>query len=108
MCAEAANAARIPLAKMAVEETRMGVVEDKVLLLSHRKRIERQLSIREYLCPWQSITCTSVTQPQVIKNHFASEFIYNKYKHTKTCGVIEEDVAGGIQKVAEPVGVIAG
>ncbi|KXZ52653.1 hypothetical protein GPECTOR_9g698 [Gonium pectorale] len=71
--AEAANAARIPLAKMAVEETRMGVVEDKV-----------------------------------VKNHFASEFIYNKYKHTKTCGVIEEDVSGGIQKVAEPVGVIAG
>ncbi|GFR45832.1 hypothetical protein Agub_g7196 [Astrephomene gubernaculifera] len=73
MAAEAANAARIPLAKMAVEETRMGVVEDKV-----------------------------------VKNHFASEFIYNKYKHTKTCGVIEEDVAGGIKKVAEPVGVIAG
>ncbi|GIL64204.1 hypothetical protein Vafri_18176 [Volvox africanus] len=71
--AEAANAARIPLAKMAVEETRMGVVEDKV-----------------------------------VKNHFASEFIYNKYKHTKTCGIIEEDQAGGIQKVAEPVGVIAG
>ncbi|KAG2483733.1 hypothetical protein HYH03_017451 [Edaphochlamys debaryana] len=71
--AEAANAARIPLAKMAVEETRMGVVEDKV-----------------------------------IKNHFASEFIYNKYKHTKTCGVVEEDKAGGIEKVAEPVGVIAG
>ncbi|PNW71110.1 hypothetical protein CHLRE_17g746997v5 [Chlamydomonas reinhardtii] len=71
--AEAANAARIPLAKMAVEETRMGVAEDKV-----------------------------------VKNHFASEFIYNKYKHTKTCGVIEHDPAGGIQKVAEPVGVIAG
>ncbi|GIM11511.1 hypothetical protein Vretimale_14988 [Volvox reticuliferus] len=71
--AEAANAARIPLAKMAVEETRMGVIEDKV-----------------------------------VKNHFASEFIYNKYKHTKTCGIIEEDEAGGIQKVAEPVGVIAG
>ncbi|PNH07040.1 Aldehyde-alcohol dehydrogenase [Tetrabaena socialis] len=71
--AEAANAARIPLAKMAVEETRMGVVEDKV-----------------------------------VKNHFASEFIYNKFKHTKTCGVIEEDLAGGIQKIAEPVGVIAG
>lgn len=69
----AANQARIPLAKMAVEETRMGVVEDKV-----------------------------------IKNHFASEFIYNKYKNEKTCGIIEEDVAGGLYKVAEPVGVIAG
>lgn len=71
--AEAANAARIPLAKMAVEETRMGVVEDKV-----------------------------------VKNHFASEFIYNKYKNYKSCGVIEDDPMGGIQKVAEPMGVIAG
>ncbi len=44
----------------------------------------------------------------MVKNHFASEFIYNKYKHTKTCGVVEHDPAGGIQKVAEPVGVIAG
>ncbi len=44
----------------------------------------------------------------MIKNHFASEFIYNKYKNLKTCGVIEEDAAGGIHKVAEPVGVIAG
>jgi len=69
----AANSARIPLAKMAVEETRMGVVEDKV-----------------------------------IKNHFASEFIYNKYKYEKTCGVIEADAAGGLVKVAEPVGVVAG
>ncbi|PSC69509.1 bifunctional acetaldehyde-alcohol dehydrogenase [Micractinium conductrix] len=69
----AANSARIPLAKMAVEETRMGVLEDKVT-----------------------------------KNHFASEFVYNKYKHTKTCGVIEVDAAGGVTKVAEPVGVIAG
>lgn len=45
---------------------------------------------------------------QVIKNHFASEFIYNKYKNEKTCGVIESDPAGGLYKVAEPVGVVAG
>ena len=70
--ATAANRARIPLAKLAVEETGMGVVEDKV-----------------------------------IKNHFASEYIYNCYKDFKTCGVIEEDKAGGIKKVAEPIGVIA-
>lgn len=70
--ATAANKARIPLAKMAVEETGMGVVEDKV-----------------------------------IKNHYAAEYIYNAYKHTKTCGVIEEDKAYGILKIAEPVGVIA-
>jgi len=69
----AANAARIPLAKMAVEETGMGVVEDKV-----------------------------------IKNHFASEIIYNKYKSTRTCGVIEEDKSFGIQRIAEPVGILAG
>ncbi len=69
----AANMARIPLAKMAVEETGMGVVEDKV-----------------------------------IKNHFASEMVYNKYKHEKTVGVIEYDPHYGIQKVAEPVGVLAG
>ncbi|PSN17283.1 bifunctional acetaldehyde-CoA/alcohol dehydrogenase [filamentous cyanobacterium CCP5] len=69
----AANAARIPLAKMAVEETGMGVVEDKV-----------------------------------IKNHFASEIIYNKYKQEKTCGVIEEDKSFGIQRIAEPVGILAG
>jgi len=69
----AANAARIPLAKLAVEETGMGVVEDKV-----------------------------------IKNHFASEIIYNKYKHEKTCGVIEEDRSFGIQRIAEPVGILAG
>ncbi|MFB2838388.1 bifunctional acetaldehyde-CoA/alcohol dehydrogenase [Floridanema evergladense] len=69
----AANAARIPLAKMTVTETGMGVVEDKV-----------------------------------IKNHFASEIIYNKYKAEKTCGVIEEDKAFGIQKIAEPVGILAG
>ena len=69
--AMAANKARIPLAKMAVEETGMGVVEDKV-----------------------------------IKNHFASEYIYNAYRHTKTCGVIEEDKAGGIKKIAEPLGLI--
>lgn len=69
----AANQARIPLAKMAAEETRMGVAEDKV-----------------------------------IKNHFASEFVYNKYKDMKTCGVIEVDEAAGLSKVAEPVGVVAG
>ncbi|HEY9301042.1 MAG TPA: aldehyde dehydrogenase family protein, partial [Phormidium sp.] len=69
----AANAARIPLAKMTVAETGMGVVEDKV-----------------------------------IKNHFASEIIYNKYKGHKTCGVIEEDKAFGFQKIAEPVGILAG
>jgi len=68
----AANQARIPLAKMAVEETGMGIVEDKV-----------------------------------IKNHYAAEYIYNKYKDQKTCGVIEEDGAYGIKKVAEPIGVIA-
>ena len=70
--ASAANKARIPLAKMAVEETGMGVVEDKV-----------------------------------IKNNYASEYIYNAYKDTKTCGIIEEDKAYGIKKVAEPIGVIA-
>ncbi len=70
--ASAANKARIPLAKMAVEETGMGVVEDKV-----------------------------------IKNNYASEYIYNAYKNTKTCGVIEEDKAFGIKKIAEPIGVIA-
>ncbi len=69
----AANAARIELAKQAVAETGMGIVEDKVL-----------------------------------KNHFASEYIFNKYKHEKTCGIVEEDSASGIIKIAEPVGVIAG
>ena len=68
----AANKARIPLAKLAVEETGMGIVEDKV-----------------------------------IKNHYASEYIYNAYRDTKTCGVIEEDNAYGIKKVAEPIGVVA-
>ncbi|WP_101911077.1 bifunctional acetaldehyde-CoA/alcohol dehydrogenase [Marasmitruncus massiliensis] len=70
--ATAANKARIPLAKMAVEETGMGIVEDKV-----------------------------------IKNHYASEYIYNAYKDTKTCGVIEEDKEFGIQKIADPIGLIA-
>ena len=70
--ATAANKARIELAKMAVEETGMGVVEDKV-----------------------------------IKNHFASEYIYNTYRNTKTCGVIEEDKVFGTMKIAEPIGVIA-
>jgi len=69
----AANEARIPLAKLAVEETGMGVVEDKV-----------------------------------IKNHFAAEYVYNKYKNEKTCGQIEFDDAFGIIKIAEPVGLIAG
>ncbi len=68
----AANQQRLPLAELAVEETGMGVVEDKV-----------------------------------IKNHFASEYIYNAYRNTKTCGVIEEDKAYGVKKIAEPIGVIA-
>ncbi len=70
--ATAANKQRIPLAKMAVAETGMGIVEDKV-----------------------------------IKNNYAAEYIYNAYKNTKTCGIIEEDKAFGIRKVAEPIGVIA-
>lgn len=69
----AANNERIPLAKLAVAETGMGVVEDKV-----------------------------------IKNHFASEYIYNKYKHEKTCGTLEKDEGFGIEKIAEPVGILAG
>ena len=69
--ATAANKARIQLAKLAVEETGMGIVEDKV-----------------------------------IKNHYASEYIYNAYKHEKTCGVLEEDTSFGIMKIAEPIGVI--
>ena len=69
--ATAANKARIPLARAAVEETHMGIVEDKV-----------------------------------IKNHFASEYIYNAYRDTRTCGVIEEDKAYGIRKIAEPLGLI--
>ena len=67
----AANEARIPLAKMAVEETGMGIVEDKV-----------------------------------IKNHYAAEYIYNKYKNEKTCGVIYQDDSYGIKKIAEPVGIV--
>ena len=67
----AANHARIPLAKMAVEETGMGIVEDKV-----------------------------------IKNNYAAEHIYNAYKNVKTCGVIEEDKAYGVTKIAEPIGLI--
>ena len=70
--AVAANKMRIPLAKMAVEETGMGIVEDKV-----------------------------------IKNHYAAEYIYNAYRDTKTCGIIEEDTAFGIKKIAEPIGVVA-
>ena len=70
--ASAADKARIPLAKLAVEETGMGVVEDKV-----------------------------------IKNNYAAEYIYNAYKNVKTCGVVEEDKAYGIKKIAEPIGVIA-
>ena len=68
----AANQQRIPLAKLAVAETGMGVVEDKV-----------------------------------IKNHYAAEYIYNAYRDTKTCGVIEEDKAFGMKKIAEPIGVVA-
>jgi len=68
----AANEARIPLAKMAVEETGMGIIEDKV-----------------------------------IKNHYAAEYIYNKYKNEKTCGVIYQDDSYGIKKIAEPVGIVA-
>lgn len=70
--AMAANKARIPLAKMAVEETGMGVMEDKV-----------------------------------IKNHYASEYIYHAYRNTKTVGVIEKDDAFGIKKIAEPIGLVA-
>ena len=70
--ASAADKMRLPLAKMAVEETGMGVVEDKV-----------------------------------IKNNYAAEYIYNAYKDTKTVGVIEEDKAYGIKKIAEPIGLIA-
>ena len=70
--ASAATKARISLAKMAVAETGMGIVEDKV-----------------------------------IKNNYAAEYIYNAYKETKTCGVIVEDKAFGIKKVAEPIGVVA-
>jgi len=65
------NNLRIPLAKMAAEETGMGLVEDKI-----------------------------------IKNHYASEIVYNKYRDVKTCGVIEEDHAAGVIRVAEPIGVI--
>ena len=68
----AANNQRLPLAKMAVAETGMGIVEDKV-----------------------------------IKNHYAAEYIYNAYKSVKTCGVIEEDAAYGVKKIAEPIGVVA-
>lgn len=70
--ATAADKMRIPLAKMAVEETGMGIVEDKV-----------------------------------IKNHYAAEYIYNAYRDTKTCGVIEEDAVYGIKKIAEPIGLVA-
>ena len=70
--AMAANKARIPLAKMAVAETGMGVAEDKI-----------------------------------IKNHYAAEYIYNKYRYTKTCGVLEEDPAFGIKTIAAPIGLIA-
>ena len=70
--ATAADKMRIPLAKMAVEETGMGIMEDKV-----------------------------------IKNHYAAEYVYNAYKNTQTCGVVEEDKAYGIKKILEPVGLIA-
>ena len=71
--ATAADKARIPLAKAAVEETGMGIVEDKV-----------------------------------IKNHYAAEYIYNAYKNTKTCGVLEEDPVYGIKKIAVEVGFVVG
>ena len=71
--ATAADKARIPLARMAVEETGMGVLEDKI-----------------------------------IKNHFASEYIYNKHKNAKTCGIIKEDKVNGTKIVAEPLGILAG
>jgi acetaldehyde dehydrogenase/alcohol dehydrogenase len=70
--ANAANRARIPLAQLAVEDTKMGIVEDKV-----------------------------------IKNHYAAEYIYNTYKNTQTCGVLERDATFGFTKIAEPVGVVA-
>ena len=70
--AMAANMMRIPLAKAAVEETGMGVVEDKV-----------------------------------IKNHYAAEYIYNKYRNEKTCGLVEDDQIYGVKKIMEPIGVIA-
>ena len=70
--AMAANKQRIPLARLAVEETQRGILEDKV-----------------------------------IKNHYAAEYIYNAYKDTKTCGVVEEDKAFGIKKIAEPIGLVA-
>lgn len=73
MAAKAANTQRIPLAQMAIAETRMGVLEDKI-----------------------------------IKNNFAAEYIYNKYKYMQTCGVIEEDIAAGYKKLLVPKGVIAG
>ena len=69
----AANDSRIHLARLAAEETGMGIVEDKV-----------------------------------IKNHFAAEYIYNKYKDALTCGVIERDLSFGIEKIAEPIGLLAG
>ena len=71
--ATAADKARIPLAKMAVEDTKMGVVEDKI-----------------------------------IKNHYAAEYIYNKHKNAKTCGIIKEDKINGTKIVAEPLGILAG
>ena len=71
--ATAADKARIPLARMAIEETGMGVLEDKI-----------------------------------IKNHFASEYIYNKHKNVKTCGIIKEDKANGTKIFAEPLGILAG
>ena len=73
MAAKAANMQRIPLAQMAIAETKMGVLEDKI-----------------------------------IKNTFAAEYIYNKYKHMQTCGVVEEDIASGYKKILVPKGVVAG
>ncbi len=123
----AANHNRIRLAKMAVEETGMGIVEDKVIknhfaaeyiynkyftqeqvdeifrqaaLAANHNRIRlAKMAVEE--------TGMGIVEDKVIKNHFAAEYIYNKYKNMKTCGVLEEDNTYGVTKVAEPIGVIA-
>ncbi|MCP4482386.1 MAG: bifunctional acetaldehyde-CoA/alcohol dehydrogenase [bacterium] len=73
----------------------------KVALAANSARIELAILAAEE-------TGMGIVEDKVIKNHFAAEFIYNKYKEEKTCGVLEEDFAGGIQKIAEPIGLIAG
>ena len=62
----------------------------------------------DHLIPSPALAHCDPAPSQVVKNHFASEYIYNKYKNEKTCDVIERDAVGGMSKVAEPVGVIAG